>query len=132
MDGTLQAGVDRAHALQRAALPDVLLVVPDAEPGERLLAACRAAMPGVRCIVCRDEVSAAFVVPSGGVELVVVEAALARTRGAGWLANLRRQIPRGRLLLVDARSPSQLRALGVSLPWRIAPRPGHQASEAAA
>lgn len=114
--------MDRASGAKRWAARLFLLVVPDAALSDRLVSICRGALPGVHCVVCEDNVGAGFAVPPDGVDLVIVDARLAQSRSTAWLANLRRQIPRGRMLLLDGNSPGQLLALAVSLPVRLADR----------
>jgi len=89
----------------------VLLLVLDKGLRRRLAEACRDASPGVECIESDDDIEAVFSVALHRLDLVVLDGALLQRYGARWLANWRRMIPRGGLLVLQGSPEGDILAL---------------------
>ncbi len=82
----------------------ILLLVLDKGRRRRLVDACRDVSPKVECVESDDDIEAVFSVALHRLDLVVLDGGLLQRYGSSWLANWRRMIPQGCLLVLD-RSP---------------------------
>lgn len=89
----------------------VLLLVLDAERRRRLAQACRAASPHVECVESDDHVGAIFSAALDRLDLVVLDSALLQGYGTASLANWRRLMPRGSLLVLGPAPEGDVEAL---------------------
>ena len=89
----------------------VLLLVLDQGRRHRLADACRELSPTVECVESDDGIEAVFSVALHRLDLVVLDDALLQRYGTGWLANWRRMIPRGGLLVLDHKPQGDIEAL---------------------
>lgn len=94
----------------------ILLLIPDAQRRQQLLARCTSAGIEAQGVDPADAGAAVFSLPLDRVDLLVLDPESLRRRGLAMLASWRRMAPQSRLLLLSEDADEDLQRLQEAMP----------------